>query len=78
MVGYFPDDLRAFGINAGQWTTAAHDEGEWRSTAEQGAEHYFMAKLIAAEKARAGLLRHAVACPDNNKCCQFCSWPAEQ
>ena len=42
--------------------TAAQDEGEWRRTAEQGAEH-FMAKWIAAEKARAGL-RHAVVCPN--------------
>ena len=24
----FLDDLRAFDINAGQWTTAAQDEGE--------------------------------------------------
>ena len=54
----FLDDLRAFGINADQLTTAAQDEGEWRRTAEQGAEH-FMAKWIAAEKAGAGL-RHAV------------------
>ena len=52
------DDLRAFVINADQWTTAAQDEGEWRRTAEQGAEH-FMAKWIAAEKARARL-RHGV------------------
>ena len=37
------DDLRAFGINADQWTTAAQDEGGWRRTADQGAE-YFMAK----------------------------------
>ena len=50
----FLDDLRAFGINADQWTTAAQDEGEWRRTAEQGAEH-FMSKWIAAEKAKAGL-----------------------
>ena len=42
--------------------TAAQDEGEWRKTAEQGAEH-FMSKLIAAEKVRAGL-RHAVVCPN--------------
>ena len=42
-VGCFLDDLRAFGINADQWTTAARGEGEWRRTAEQGAEH-FMAK----------------------------------
>ena len=42
---------RAFGINVAQWTTAAQDEGEWRRTAEQGAKH-FMAKLIAAEKAK--------------------------
>ena len=45
-----------------QWTTAAQDDGEWRRTAEQGAEHY-MAKWIAAEEARAGL-RHAVVCPN--------------
>ena len=61
-MGCFLDDLRAFGINADQWTTAAQDEGEWRRTAEQGAE-YFMAKWIVAEKARAGL-RHVVACPN--------------
>ena len=41
-----------------KWTTAAQDEGEWRRTVEQGAEH-FMAKWTAAEKARTGL-RHAV------------------
>ena len=38
-MGCFLDDLRVFGINADQWTTAAQDEGEWRRTAEQGAEH---------------------------------------
>ena len=27
-MGYFLDDLRAFGINADQWTTAGQDEGE--------------------------------------------------
>ena len=43
---------------ADQRTTAAQDEGEWRRTAEQGAER-FMTKWIAAEKARAGI-RHAV------------------
>ena len=58
----FVDGLRAFGINADQWTTEAQDEGEWRRTAEQGAE-YFMAKWIAAENNRAGL-RHAVVCPN--------------
>ena len=60
------DDLRAFGINADRWTTVAQDiyygEGEWRKAAEQGTER-FMAKWIAAEKARAGL-RHAVVCPN--------------
>ena len=60
--GCFMDDLRAFGINVDQWTTAVQSEGEWRRTAEQGAEH-FMAKWIAAEKAKAGL-RHAVVCPN--------------
>ena len=53
-------DLRAFGINADEWTTAVQDEGEWRKTAEQGAER-FMVKWIAAEKVRAGL-RHAGVC----------------
>ena len=56
------DDLRAFGINADQWTTAAQDEREWRRTGEQGAEH-FMAKWIATAKARAGL-RHAFVYPN--------------
>ena len=61
-MGCFLDDLRDFGINADHWTSAAQDEGEWRKTAEQGAER-FMAKWIAAAKARAGL-RHAVVCPN--------------
>ena len=44
-----------------EWTTTAvQDEGGWRRTAEQGAEH-FMAKWIAAEEARVGL-RHLVVC----------------
>ena len=57
-IGCFLDNLRAFGINADQWTTAAQDAGKWRRTGKQGAEH-FMAKLIAAENTKAGL-RHAV------------------
>ena len=61
-MGCFLDDLRAFGINADQWTIAAQDEGEWRRTAEQGAEH-FMTKLIVAERTKAEL-RHAVVCPN--------------
>ena len=60
-MGCFLDDFRASGINANQWTFAAQGEGEWRRTAEQGAEH-FMAKWIVAEKTKAGL-RHAVTCP---------------
>ena len=62
--GVFLDDLRAFGIKADHWTTAAQDAGERRRTAQQGAER-FMAKWIAAEEARAGL-RHAVliVCPN--------------
>ena len=61
-MGCFLDNLRAFGINADQWTTTAQDEREWRRTAEQGAEH-FTAKWIVAEKTKAGL-RHAVVCPN--------------
>ena len=60
-MGCFLDDLRAFGINADQWTTAAQDEEESRKTAEQEAKH-FMAKWIVAEKTKAG--RHAVVCPN--------------
>ena len=30
----FLDNLKAFGINTDQWTTAAQDEGEWRKTVE--------------------------------------------
>ena len=61
-MGCFLDNLKACGINADHWTTAAQDEGEWRRTAEQGAEH-FMVKWIAAGETRAGL-RHAVVCPN--------------
>ena len=61
-MGCLLNDLRAFGINADQWTTAAQDEGEYSKRAEQGAER-FMAKWIAAEKARAGL-RHTAICPN--------------
>ena len=61
-MGCFLDDLRAFGINADQWMTAAQDEREWRRTAEQGAEH-FMAKWIVAGKTKAGL-QHAVVYPN--------------
>ena len=61
-ISCFLDDLRAFSINADQWTTAAQNEGEWRRTAEEGAEH-FMAKWIVAGKNKAGL-RHAAVCPN--------------
>ena len=58
----FLNDLRALGINVDHWTTAVQDDGEWRRTAGPGAER-FIAKWIAAEKARAGL-RYAVVCPN--------------
>ena len=61
-MGCFLDDLRAFGINADQWTSAAQDDGESGRTAKQVAQ-YFMAKWIVAEKNKAGL-RHAVVCPN--------------
>ena len=56
--GCLLENLKAFGINADQWTTAAQDERERRKTAE-----HFMATWMASEKARAGL-RHAVGCPN--------------
>ena len=61
-MGCFLNYLRAFGINADQWTTAAQDEEEWRRPAEQRAEH-LMAKWIVAKKTKAEL-RHAVVCPN--------------
>ena len=61
-MGCLLDALRAFGINADQWTTAAQDEGEWRKTMGQEAER-FMVKLFAAEKNRAGR-QHPVVCPN--------------
>ena len=60
MDGVFPGRPQSF--RADQWMTAAQDQGEWRRTAEQGAEH-FMAKWIVAEKTKAEL-RHAVVCPN--------------
>ena len=57
-VGYFLNDLRAFGIDADQWTAAAQTRGNGAEQQNKGAEH-FVAKRIAAEKAKAGL-RHAV------------------
>ena len=57
------DDIRAFGINVDQGTTAAQDEGEWRKTAAQGAE-CFMAKWIAAKEAKDGLRHAVVVCPN--------------
>ena len=42
--------------------TSGRLQGEWRRTAEQGAEH-FVVKWIVAEEAKAGL-RHAVVCPN--------------
>ena len=36
-MGCFLDDLRAFGINADQWTTAAQDVvGKWRRAVNKG------------------------------------------
>ena len=58
MDGIFPVRPQSFRYQR----TAAQDEGEWRRTAEQGAEHS-MAEWVVAEKAKAGL-RHAVVCPN--------------
>ena len=42
LMGCFLDGLRAFDINADQWTPAAQDDGEWRRTAEQEAKHFIV------------------------------------
>ena len=39
-MGCLLGDLRALGIDVDQWTTAVQEEGEWRETAEQGAERF--------------------------------------
>ena len=57
-----PNIIRAFGINADQWTTAAQDEEELCKTAEQGVGRS-MAKWTAAKKVRA-VLRHVIGCPN--------------
>ena len=59
-MGYFLDDLRAFGINADQWTTAARDEGAQNGRTRGGSFH---GKMDRCRKNKAGL-RHAVVCPN--------------
>ena len=54
MGGVFPGRTQSFRYQCQPVETAAQDEGEWRKTAEQGAER-FIAKCIAAQKVRAGL-----------------------
>ena len=49
-MGCFLDDLRAFSINADQWTTAAQNEGEWRRTSEQGANYFMHGKMDRCRK----------------------------
>ena len=39
-MGCFLDNLRAFSINADQWTTTAQGEGGGRRTAKPGVEHF--------------------------------------
>ena len=41
-MGCFLDDLRAFSINAGQWSTAAQGTEEWRRTVEQETERFMV------------------------------------
>ena len=56
----FVDNLRAFGINANQWTTTAQNKRELPRTLEHGVE-CFIQRLTAAEIVKAGL-RRAVVC----------------
>ena len=58
--GVFPGRPQSFRHQRRPVDDCSPGRGEMRRTAEQGAEH-FMAKWIAADKAKAGL-RHAVAC----------------
>ena len=62
MDGVFPGRPQSFRHQCLPVDDCSPERGEWRKTAEKGAEH-FMAKWIAAEEARAGL-RHAVVCPN--------------
>ena len=58
----FPGRPQSFRHQRRPVDNCSSGQGGWRRTAKQGVEH-FMAKWIAAEKARAGL-RHAVLCPN--------------
>ena len=58
--GVFPGRLQSFRYQRRPVDNCSPGRGGWRRTAEQGAK-CFMAKWIAAEKARAGL-GHAVVC----------------
>ena len=40
-MGYFLDDLRAFGINADQWTTAAQDKARGNGAERRNKERNF-------------------------------------
>ena len=60
--GAFPERSQSFRHQRRPLDGCSPDEGKWRRTAEQGAEH-FVVKRIAAEKAKPGL-RHAVVCPN--------------
>ena len=61
-MGCFLDDLRAFGINADQWTTTAQDEGNGAGRRNKG-RNLLWRRNGSPEKARAGL-RCAVVCPN--------------
>ena len=58
-MGCFVDDLKAFRINADQWTIAAQDEGKYGGTRDGT----FHGEMDTAEKGRAGL-QHAVVYPN--------------
>ena len=52
--GYLLDDLRAFGINADQWTTAAQDEGG-RSKTEEHCREWNVSWVTGSLKRNPGL-----------------------
>ena len=60
----FLDYLRAFGINADQWTTAAQDEGEWRAERQNKGRNISWQNGSLQKNTRLDYGMHTVVCPN--------------
>ena len=62
--GCFLDDLRTFGINADQWTTAAQPGRGGMAQNDRTRGGTFHGEMIAVERVKAGLRHTVVVCPN--------------